>query len=144
MILSASAHANATFVALTEAPEVTWLSEVVELATAKRGGAALLTTLLDGLELKDAVATAISQGELWALKVNDATIGLALIRAGVISALYIVPAWRRQGLASDFVTTLQAAGVEVIDGLALPGDRATKSLYESLGWKARLLTMRSS
>jgi hypothetical protein len=29
-----------------------------------------------------------------------------------------------------------------VDGLALPGDRATKSLYESFGWKARLLTMR--
>ena len=28
------------------------------------------------------------------------------------------------------------------DGYALPGDRGMKSLYESLGWKARLLTMR--
>jgi hypothetical protein len=31
-----------------------------------------------------------------------------------------------------------------VDAYALPGDRAMKSLYESIGWKARLLTMRGA
>ena len=37
---------------------------------------------------------------------------------------------------------LSGLRVEPLDAFALPGDRATKSLFESLGWKARLLTMR--
>jgi len=49
---------------------------------------------------------------------------------------------RRRGIASAFIVALRASGVEVVDARALPGDRGTKSLFESLGWKARLLTMR--
>ena len=56
---------------------------------------------------------------------------------------------------SDGTTAAWAGGIDMDDGLrmvqsracgawALPGDRATKSLYESVGWKARLLTMRGA
>jgi hypothetical protein len=37
---------------------------------------------------------------------------------------------------------LRAMATPPLDAFALPGDRAMKSLYESIGWKARLITMR--
>ncbi len=68
--------------------------------------------------------------------------GFALVRHGVIHALFVEHSKRRQGIARELVTILIAKDGLVVDALALPGDRATKSLYESIGWKARLLTMR--
>jgi hypothetical protein len=42
----------------------------------------------------------------------------------------------------DSVTSwLTARGCRAVDAGALPGERATKSFFESAGFKARLITM---
>lgn len=53
---------------------------------------------------------------------------------------FVLPERRRTGLARALVDAATAAD-PVTDAWALPGDRATKSLYEQRGWKARRLTL---
>jgi hypothetical protein len=52
--------------------------------------------------------------------------------------------FRRTKIATTMVRTLLESATPPVDAYALPGDRAMKSLYESIGWKARLLTMRGA
>jgi GNAT superfamily N-acetyltransferase len=71
-------------------------------------------------------------------KVGEAAIGL-------VDACYVARAARRAGhgraLLGALVTWLAEAGCRSVDVAALPGDRATKSLLEEAGFKARLITM---
>jgi ribosomal protein S18 acetylase RimI-like enzyme len=64
---------------------------------------------------------------------------------GVVDGCYVEPGARRAGLGrallDALVGSLAASGCRGVDVAALPGDRATKSLLESAGFKARLLTM---
>jgi GNAT superfamily N-acetyltransferase len=120
------------------------LIELIEQLPDHRGGAALLETLLDGKSASEALLDAVDNQELWLLHVSTELAGYAILRNDVLQAIFVEPTFRLQGLAASFIATLRRDGVSIIDGLALPGDRATKSLYESIGWKARLLTMRSA
>ncbi len=106
-----------------------------------RGGQALIDTLGtgDGDELLGGL---VDQRALW-LHVDGTVRGFLIVRAGVIAAVYVDPPARRLGIATSLVRTVLQSSLPPTDGYALPGDRATKSLYESLGWKARLLTMRA-
>ena len=61
----------------------------------------------------------------------------------MLAALYVAPARRREGVGSRLARAVLESDGAPSDAWALPGDRATKSLYESLGMKARLLTMRA-
>ncbi|MDA8400273.1 MAG: GNAT family N-acetyltransferase [Actinomycetota bacterium] len=67
---------------------------------------------------------------------------------GVIDLAYTLPRARREGIASGLVLAmmkwLTERGCRDIDALALPGDRLAKSLFESEGFKARLLVMNAS
>jgi GNAT superfamily N-acetyltransferase len=62
--------------------------------------------------------------------------------------VYVEPASRRQGYGASLLEAslhrLRSQGVQAVDALSSPGDRALKSLLERQGFKARLLTMRSS
>jgi hypothetical protein len=60
----------------------------------------------------------------------------------VVEGVFVDHDQRRRGVATTLLKSLMAGEGPPKDGLALPGDRGMKSLYESLGWKARLLTMR--
>ena len=63
----------------------------------------------------------------------------------MLDACYVEPGARGVGLGrlllDAAVAWLEAQGCPGVDGVALPGDRAAKSFYESAGFKARLLTM---
>jgi GNAT superfamily N-acetyltransferase len=111
---------------------------------AKRGGKALLTTLTDGQSDADFLASVIAESALWRVSDQDQLKGFVLVRGGVIEAIYVAHGFRRQKVATILVKTLLASDTPPVDAYALPGDRAMKSLYESLGWKARLLTMRGA
>ncbi len=78
-------------------------------------------------------------GVWWVL--GRPTIGFALIRERRLIALYVAPEARREGLGRQLLDAATRGRSGARDGLALPGDRATKSLFESAGWRARLLTM---
>jgi ribosomal protein S18 acetylase RimI-like enzyme len=121
--------------------ETLWASAFSEVAK-KRGGEALLVTVGAGMAPGQLLDHFISLGDLWSTHDGDAVVGFALCRDGVVEGLYVERHHRRRGVARAMLTTLRALEVPPVDALALPGDRAMKSLYESIGWKARLLTMR--
>jgi GNAT superfamily N-acetyltransferase len=84
----------------------------------------------------------VARGELWTFEDEGELRGFAIYRSSVVEALYVSPAYRRRGVARSMLKALLALEDPPKDAYALPGDRAMKSLYESFGWKARLLTMR--
>lgn len=118
-----------------------WNRASKETATS-RGGSELLLTIradADDVELLDYLARV---GCVWVASKGGAPEGFAIYRNRVIEAIYVDRDHRRQGVAGAIFAALQSLEPPPLDSLVLPGDRATKSLYESFGWKARLLTMR--
>jgi len=114
-----------------------WLNKVAH----HRGGAALLNEIApNGTD--QWLTSTIASAECWQLRVREEVVGFAILRNEVLLAIHVAESFQRRGIATDFIQSLRRDGVAIVDGYALPGDRATKSLYESIGWKARLLTMR--
>jgi len=113
-----------------------------------RGGQALLAQLwgsdLDRDAVRAAVAVEVAAGRVWVAQRGDEIIAGALVGAGCVRAIWVQPAYRRYKVASTLLSALATSDTPPQDAWALPGDRATKSLYESVGWKARLLTMRGA
>lgn len=66
-------------------------------------------------------------------------------RWGRVLCCYVEPAARTVGVGSALLASLLewfgAQGCAGVDATALPGDRATKQLYEAAGLKARLLIL---
>lgn len=111
-------------------------------ASTHRGGAEMLTTILGERDPEQLLRDAVSLGGLFVALEDGSVVGFALCRYGVLEAVYVRKRARRRGIARELVNAAVSASSEPLDAYALPGDRATKSLYESFGWKARLLTMR--
>lgn len=124
----------------------TSLREAVEQAFKdlehKRGGPLLAATILGGGDHATFLEASVASGAVFVATQDDALVGVAIVRAGVLEALYVEPAHRRRGIGRALVNAVVANRGETLDAYALPGDRAMKSLYESFGWKTRLLTMR--
>jgi GNAT superfamily N-acetyltransferase len=116
------------------------VDEAIAAARATRGGGELLAALRLGA---DPAADLCARGALRVALDGGRPIGLAVVDAGVLAAIYVAPSRRRSGVASAIAREVLAEPSPPADAWALPGDRATKSLYESLGMKARLLTMRA-
>ena len=109
----------------------------------KRGGVALMTTLSESTPFEQLLASVVAASSLW-LYHDDEVKGFALCRGQLVEAIYVAPDFRRQKIATTIVRALLESATPPVDAYALPGDRAMKSLYESIGWKARLLTMRGA
>lgn len=116
-------------------------------ALVARGGVALLEQLWGGQieldEVRTALARSVSAGDVWVALEGEQIVAGALVRERCVQAIWVQPGHRRRRVASSILQRLINADVAPVDAWALPGDRATKSLYESVGWKARLLTMRA-
>ena len=108
-----------------------------------RGGPELLAAIRRERTDEGLVADLVAVDGLWLLEDDGVLVGFAICRDRVVEAVYVTSSRRRQGAARTLLGALLASEEPPLDALALPGDRATKSLYESLGWKARLLTMRA-
>jgi len=121
---------------------VSLLEEAQAALIAKRGGDEMMATIVGDAPVDRVLDGLISRRELWVAQVDHETRGLAVDRGDVIVAVYVTPAFRRQGIAKALLAAVLENADAPKDAYALPGDRATKSLYESIGWKARLLTMR--
>ncbi len=114
-------------------------SHVAEL----RGGAALLATVADTAD-GDVLDHLVRGGHVWTATVDTAVWGFAVVRQRVVEGVWVNPRERRHGTARALLAALSSSREPPRDAWALPGDRATKSLYESVGWRARLLTMRGA
>ena len=108
-------------------------NEILEGSSDLRGARAILDDLgaLEGL---------IERQSVW-IGLDGGPVSLAVIERGIVKILYVAPGHRRRGLGRATLAEL-IAQASPVDAWALPGDRASKSLYESVGWRARLLTMR--
>jgi GNAT superfamily N-acetyltransferase len=117
-------------------------------AVTARGGVALLEQLwgseiaLD--EVRAALKGCVRAGDVWVALEGEQVVAGALVREGCVQAIWVLPGHRRRRVATSILQWLLNSDAAPVDAWALPGDRATKSLYESVGWKARLLTMRGA
>jgi GNAT superfamily N-acetyltransferase len=126
-------------------PELTQLWERAHHdVLAKRGGGALLATLTNGMPEHELLAVVVASSSLWTYEDSEGLKGFALCRASLVEAVYVAHNYRRQKIATSLVRALLNGPTPPVDAYALPGDRGMKSLYESIGWKARLLTMRGA
>jgi GNAT superfamily N-acetyltransferase len=125
----------------TAALKSLWDTATAE-AEKKRGGDALLATIRGGVASRDLLKRLIELGCVWSCHDGDTIVGIVICRNRVVETLYVDRHHRRQGVARAMLNELGALASPPVDAYALPGDRGTKSLYESIGWKARLLTMR--
>ena len=116
-------------------------NEAVRNVLKHRGGSALVDTMTEGVARESLLAYLIEGRCVWLAREDETLKAFAVVRRQVIEALYVAPPYRRRGVARALLRTLQDGKLAPFDALALPGDRGTKSLYESIGWKARLLTM---
>jgi GNAT superfamily N-acetyltransferase len=107
-----------------------------------RGGPELYLTIRRDADDDELLAQLVQDGVLWTIADDERLVGFALVRDEVVEGVFVDHEQRRRGVATALLKTLAAGEGPPRDGLALPGDRGMKSLYESLGWKARLLTMR--
>ncbi len=112
-----------------------WRHAIDDVA-GRRGGSRYLEDVLGGVEPEAMLSSFAAAGSLW----SDDAASIMIVSHRLILALYVDPAHRRQGRGRALVT-LARQEANARDALALPGDRAMKSLYESVGWKARLLTL---
>ncbi|MHB8218736.1 MAG: GNAT family N-acetyltransferase [Acidimicrobiales bacterium] len=91
------------------------------------------------LGLYDGAAVGIAAGRVaTSLRGDD-------LRLGQIALCYVEPDARQVGVGSALVAELtswfRSRDCTHVDGVALPGDRDTKQLYERAGFKARLLIL---
>lgn len=107
-----------------------------------RGGRELYDTIRGDQGDDTMLAHVVGSGALWTISDDTGLLGFALVRDRVVEGVFVDQRRRRQHVATALLRALMAGESAPKDGYALPGDRGMKSLYESLGWKARLLTMR--
>ncbi|MDE3008682.1 MAG: GNAT family N-acetyltransferase [Acidobacteriota bacterium] len=112
--------------------------DALKSAGRHRGGRAYLDSF--GVDER-ALDALVDEESLWVARDGE-VVGFGVCSGGVIMGLYVIPTRRRGGIARALVSEIIAT-MNPKDAHALPGDRAMKSLYESFGWKARLLTMRA-
>jgi GNAT superfamily N-acetyltransferase len=124
-----------------EGPWIGFWNECISEVLRHRGGEELLREI-QGPHSHETGALLRPSGDFWEIESGTHPAGFALVQSGVLKIMWVTPAWRRKGLARFALDAILSHDGAPSDGLVLPGDRATKSLYESIGWKARLLTMR--
>jgi GNAT superfamily N-acetyltransferase len=107
-----------------------------------RGGPELYDTIRRDVEDDALLDHVVASGAVWTIGDDAKLLGFALVRDEVVEGVFVDHDHRRRRVATTLLTVLVAGEEPPRDGFALPGDRGMKSLYESLGWKARLLTMR--
>lgn len=112
-----------------------------------RGAEGLVADVSDLLKTRDLESTmqlVASSGGLLVGRVEGRATGLALASPGpsrIVLAAFVEPSYRRRGLGSALLAAALALDPRPTDAWVLPGDRASKSLYERAGWRARRLTM---
>jgi len=94
-------------------------------------------------------AAAADIGAVHVAHIDDVVVGYLVAQHGGaivrIVDVYVTPAARELGFGDAMlalaIETGRAAGCELVEGEALPGDRDTKNLYERAGITARLIVV---
>jgi hypothetical protein len=107
-----------------------------------RGGPELYNTIRRDVADDELLDHVVTSGLVWTVSDQSGLLGFALVRDQIVEGVFVEHERRRERVATTLLRALVAGESPPKDGYALPGDRGMKSLYESLGWKARLLTMR--
>lgn len=107
-----------------------------------RGGVELYATIRRDAPTGELLEALVDGGYVWTVANEDQLLGFAVVRQNVVEGIFVDHHSRRQKAATTLLHALVGSVAAPKDGFALPGDRGMKSLYESFGWKARLLTMR--
>ena len=142
--------------------DTTQLDELRRLLLAdlagRRGGPALVASFARGASLADRLSRAGSGDAcLFAATIDGVVVGMAGAtcpsrleaapgaRTAALDLLYVAPPARRVGVATALFAAIARWGADHgctdLDAPALPGDRALKSFFESLGLRARLLVL---
>ena len=130
-------------VARSITPDLSHLwDEALKGLVAHRGGTEMLTTELSHRDPSQLLAQLVHDRGITLAFIDETLVGFAAVERGVIEALYVERSHRRHGVGRSLVNYLMNSQFPPRDAHVLPGDRAMKSLFESFGWKARLLTMR--
>lgn len=120
-----------------------WLAAVDSLRR-HRGGETLLSAEWSGIDPDTVLDQLTSAQSVWTASLHGRVVGLLVTRDHIIEVVFVEPGVRRRGVARSLLTRVLEADDAPVDAHVLPGDRATKSLFESFSWKARLLTMRGA
>lgn len=129
--------------------------ELVVAVTSQRGGELLVEPSLGeaaGTQLGDRLVALLDRPDALVLvgALDEAVVGVAVSvieedRRGRFGGCFVEEGARGVGvgrlLLDGSLAWMAEHGCTGVDGLALPGDRAAKSFYESAGFKARVLTM---
>ena len=107
-----------------------------------RGGPELYDTIRREIDEDALLDHVVAVGALWTIADESRLLGFALVRDDVVEGVFVDHDHRRHHVATTLLQALVVGEDPPKDGFALPGYRGMKSLYESMGWKARLLTMR--
>ncbi len=130
-------------VALNVTPDLSHMwDEALRGLLAHRGGPEMMATEMGHRDPPHILAQLVHDRGITVAFVDGALVGFAATEHGVIEALYVDRSHRRHGVGRSLVNHLMNSPFPPRDAHVLPGDRAMKSLFESFGWKARLLTMR--
>ena len=112
-----------------------------------RGGVSLAREIAAAVgvdELADVAERLAAAQRLLTATLEGSLVGvlaLSLTSPVTILGLFVDRSARRQHVGRALVTHAFARADAPQDAWVLPGDRASKSLYEQAGWKARRLTM---
>lgn len=104
------------------------------------------------LELHPAQADwslAVAEGRVAVAVIDAVPVGYLVIsltdRIAQIDDVYVVGQARELGFGDELLawglSWARANGARLLEGVALPGDRETKNLYERAGIKARMITV---
>ncbi|HEV8065626.1 MAG TPA: GNAT family N-acetyltransferase [Acidimicrobiales bacterium] len=121
----------------------------------ERGGPLFLARELGGGDVGATLgALAADESALLAAgTVDEIVLGLAVARLETLEGaplarlhvIWVEPGARGVGVGGELVAFVAAwagsRGADRVDAYALPGDRATKNLFESAGYSARLIVM---
>ena len=132
----------------TDAADVATLEREARTALLEqRGGPAHLA---ERPAVGDWAAVLLAAGQhVWVGTIDDVVVGYLQLQvvgsAAEVMQVYVHPEAREVGFGDWMLEAALAAarahGCTVLEGTALPGDRATKNLYERAGIKARKITV---
>ncbi len=111
-----------------------------------RGGVALEADMHSAAQMSEGTSllqSLAASSQLVAAYLDDVVVGVLALGGSptAIMGIYVQREHRRRGVGRLLVNAARAMEFAPTDAWALPGDRATKSLFESVSWKARRLTM---